>query len=477
MFPGTDDMESNELNHYCGIFGIYGCEDAAFKTYMGLYALQHRGQESAGIVVTDGKQLNENKGLGLVSNVFGSPECLLNMKGDAAIGHVRYSTTGRTTFANAQPFTIDYKRGQIAGAHNGNLVNAEKIRRSMEAQGSIFRTTTDTEVILHLLARSREKTTPDGISDALSRVRGAYSIVFITPEYLIAARDPYGVRPLEITEFDGGIAFSSESCAFDLLDFPRGRSLKPGEMVIVKRGGDVEYRFPFEKRESAACIFEFIYFSRPDSRIFDTNVDKIRRRMGGKLADEQPCSADIVISVPDSSNTAALGFSLQSGIPFELGLIRNHYIGRTFIQPRQAIRDFGSRIKYNPVRGILKDKRVVVVDDSIVRGTTSRALISMIRQAGAKEVHLRIASPPIKHPCYYGIDTPTYDQLIASSSSVEETADYIGADSLGYLSLEGMLSIDGLPDIGFCDACFSGNYPISLEDIPDKCKMNSSKCG
>ncbi len=442
---------------------------------MGLYALQHRGQESAGIAVSDGKRLVESKGLGLVSSVFGSPEGLRELTGNASIGHVRYSTTGQTTYANAQPFTIDYKRGQIAGAHNGNLVNAEQLRRRMEKEGSIFRTTTDTEVILHLLARSEKESTPDGIADALSQVHGAFSIVFLTPDYLIAVRDPNGVRPLEMTEFPGGVAFASESCAFDLLDLPMGRSLEPGEMVIVNRKGEIESRFPFSKGNSAACIFEFIYFSRPDSRIFNTNVDRIRRGMGKQLAIEQPADADIVISVPDSSNTAALGYSRQSGIPFELGLIRNHYIGRTFIQPRQAIRDFGTRIKYNPVRGILKGKRVAVIDDSIVRGTTSRALIEMIRQAGAKEVHLRIASPPIKHPCYYGIDTPTYDQLIASSSSVVETARFIGADTLGYLSLEGMLKIEGLPDIGFCDACFSGNYPIVVEENCDKCRMD--KCG
>jgi len=465
----------SELKHYCGIFGIYGCPDAAFRAYMGLYALQHRGQESAGIAVSDGKRLLESKGLGLVSSVFGSPEGLRELTGNASIGHVRYSTTGQTTYANAQPFTIDYKRGQIAGAHNGNLVNAEQLRRRMEKEGSIFRTTTDTEVILHLLARSEKESTPDGIADALSQVHGAFSIVFLTPDYLIAVRDPNGVRPLEMTEFPGGVAFASESCAFDLLNLPMGRSLEPGEMVIVDRKGEIASRFPFSRGKSAACIFEFIYFSRPDSRIFNTNVDRIRRGMGKQLAIEQPADADIVISVPDSSNTAALGYSRESGIPFELGLIRNHYIGRTFIQPRQAIRDFGTRIKYNPVRGILKDKRVAVVDDSIVRGTTSRALIDMIRHAGAKEVHLRIASPPIKHPCYYGIDTPTYDQLIASSSSVEETAEFIGADTLGYLSLNGMLKIEGLPDIGFCDACFSGNYPIVVEENCDKCRMD--KCG
>ncbi|MGC9316292.1 MAG: amidophosphoribosyltransferase, partial [bacterium] len=355
----------SELKHYCGIFGIFGFPDAAFRAYMGLYALQHRGQESAGIAVSDGERLLESKGLGLVSSVFGSPEGLRELTGNAAIGHVRYSTTGQTTYANAQPFTINYKRGQIAGAHNGNLVNAEHLRRRMEKEGSIFRTTTDTEVILHLLARSEKESTPDGIADALSQVHGAYSIVFLTPDYLIAVRDPNGVRPLEMNQFAGGVAFASESCAFDLLDLPMGRSLEPGEMVIVDRQGEIESRFPFEKGTSAACIFEFIYFSRPDSRIFDTNVDRIRRGMGEQLAIEQPADADIVISVPDSSNTAALGYSRQSRIPFELGLIRNHYIGRTFIQPRQAIRDFGTRIKYNPVRGILKGKRVAVVDDSI----------------------------------------------------------------------------------------------------------------
>ncbi len=462
-----------KFRDHCGIFGISGCPDAAVKTYMGLYALQHRGQESAGIVVSDGENLNEKKGLGLVSQVFGSPDQLVELEGDAAIGHVRYSTTGSTTFANCQPFMINYKRGQIAGSHNGNLINAAGLRSEMESEGSIFRTTTDTEVILHLLAKSPKHTTPESVADALSKVEGAFSILFLTPEYLIAARGPRGVRPLVMTEVDGRVAFASETCAFDLLDLPRGRSLEPGEVVIVDRKGSIESFFPFPKVKSAACIFEFIYFSRPDSRIFDTNVDKIRRRMGHRLAIEQPADADIVISVPDSSNTAALGFSRESGIPFELGLIRNHYIGRTFIQPRQAIRDFGSRIKYNPVRGVLYNKRVVVVDDSIVRGTTSKALNSIIRQAGAKEIHLRVASPPIKHPCYYGIDTPTYDQLVASYSSVEETARYIGADSLGYLSLEGMLAIDELPKIGFCDACFSGNYPIPRVDEASKEKMNS----
>ena len=350
----------DSLREHCGIFGIIGTPDVAIKTYMGLYALQHRGQESAGIVVTNGNCLLEHKGLGLVSEVFGNAEELQSLNGTAAIGHVRYSTTGSTSFANAQPFTIDYKRGQISGAHNGNLVNAEILRRGMEEDGSIFRTTTDTEVVLHLLARSPKRTTPEGLADALSQVDGAYSMVFLTLDQLIAVRDPRGVRPLGMTELpEGGVAFASESCAFDLLDLPKGRSLEAGEMVIANKDGTVESVFPFKPAKSAACIFEFIYFSRPDSRIFDTNVDKIRRQMGHRLAQEQPADADIVISVPDSSNTAALGYSLESGIPFEFGLIRNHYIGRTFIQPKQAIRDFGSRIKYNPVRGVLKNRKVV----------------------------------------------------------------------------------------------------------------------
>jgi amidophosphoribosyltransferase len=341
----------------------------------------------------------------------------------------------------------------------------------MEEEGSIFHTTTDTEVVLHLLAKSPKRTTPEAIADALSQIEGAFSMVFLTPNMLIAVRDPRGVRPLCITRTDGGIAVASETCAFDLLDLPTGRSLKPGELIIADRGGNVESVFPFKPAKPAACIFEFIYFSRPDSRIFDTNVDKIRRRLGHRLAQEQPAKADIVISVPDSSNTAALGYSLESGIPFDFGLIRNHYIGRTFIQPRQAVRDFGSRIKYNPVRGVLKDKRIVVVDDSIVRGTTQRALIAMMRDAGAAEVHVRIASPPIRHPCYYGIDTPTYDQLIASYSTIDKIAEFIGADTLGYLSLDGMLQIDSLPPTGFCTACFSGKYPMRRADSAIKEKV------
>ncbi|MCK5832203.1 amidophosphoribosyltransferase [bacterium] len=470
---------SSNFGEYCGIVGLIGVPDAAIKAYMGLYALQHRGQESAGLVISDGKELIERKGLGLVNQVFGSPETLKDLVGSAAIGHVRYSTTGSTNFANSQPFTINYKRGTITGAHNGNLINARELRRKMEQEGSIFRTSTDTEVILHLLAKSPCRTTAEGIADALSQVKGAYSLVFLTLDSLIAVRDPSGFRPLGITRTpEGGTVVASESCAFDLLDLPMGKTLEPGEMIIADNRGNVESLFPFKPVTPSPCIFEFIYFSRPDSRIFDTNVDKIRRRMGRVLAQEQPAEADIVISVPDSSNTAALGYSRESGIPFEFGLIRNHYIGRTFIQPRQAIRDFGVRIKYNPVRGVLYNKRVVVVDDSIVRGTTSKALVSMLREAGAAEVHMRVASPSIKFPCHYGIDTPTSDQLIASHTSLEDTAKFIGADTLGYLSLEGMMSIEGLPHTTFCTACFNGKYPIELTENPEKDKMllNKEKC-
>ena len=461
----------DSLHESCGIVGIIGESDAAVKAYMSLYALQHRGQESAGIVVSDGHDLLERKGLGLVEQVFGSPDALSDMKGDAAIGHVRYSTTGDTSLTNSQPFTIKYKRGKVSGAHNGNLVNARELRRQMEKRGSIFRTTTDTEVVLHLLAKSPQLTTPEGIADALSQVHGAFCFVFLTPELLIAVRDPAGIRPLEITRTPtGGTVVASESCAFDLLNLPPGRSLEPGEMIVADRSGKVESIFPFKPSTPSPCIFEFIYFSRPDSRIFGTNVDKIRRRMGRQLAREHPADADIVISVPDSSNTAALGYSRESGIPFEFGLIRNHYIGRTFIQPRQAIRDFGARIKYNPVKGVLNGKRVVVIDDSIVRGTTSKALVKIIRDAGASKVHLRIASPPIRHSCFYGIDTPNPERLIASYSSVKDTANFVGADTLEYLSLDGMLSIDGLPKTGFCTACFSGNYPIEYDDLQIKDK-------
>ena len=465
------------LRHHCGIFGVIGHPDAARLTRLGLYALQHRGQESAGIVSTDGENMFERKRLGLVSEVFPDEESISQLKGDAAIGHNRYSTTGTTLPVNTQPFLINFYRGKIAAAHNGNLVNASILRERMEHEGSIFRTTTDSEVVLHLIARSRRHTIPEMIADALGQVKGAFSMVFLTKDMLIAVKDPLSFRPLVIGHKDGAHFIASESCAFDLINVPFDRCLRPGEMVVFRRNAEPEYISPWGETDAgseAACIFEFIYFSRPDSIVFGAPVDKIRRRMGWKLAEEHPADADIVISVPDSSNTAALGFSEKSGIPFELGLIRNHYIGRTFIQPTQIIRESGVKLKYNPVIGVLKGKRVVVVDDSIVRGTTSRQLVKMLRDAGASEVHMRIASPPIVAPCYYGIDTPQREQLIAANKSIDEIREFLGADSLAYLSLKGMLSIKGLPKIGYCTACFGTEYPVKVEDSGGKEKMENN---
>ncbi len=465
---------AEEIKHHCGVFGIMGAPEAARMTYLGLYALQHRGQESAGIVSTDGKFMYEHKGLGLVADVFGSPDIFDKLPGDAAIGHNRYSTTGSTLFVNTQPFLIKWHRGYIAAAHNGNLVNAQRLREQMEREGTIFRTTTDSEVVLHLIARSRRKTVPEMIADALGRVKGAFSMVFLTPEMLIGVKDPHSFRPLVLGRKGSAWVLASETCAFDIIGAEFVRCVKPGEMVVIHRGGGVESFFPWGETPpggGAACIFEFIYFSRPDSVVFGAPVEKIRRQLGIQLAREHPADADIVIAVPDSSNTAALGYSQESGIPFELGLIRNHYIGRTFIQPTQEIREFGARLKYNPVRWILAGKRVVVVDDSIVRGTTSRQLVRLIREAGAKEVHFRVASPKIVAPCFYGIDTPTREELIAANMTVDEICDFIGADSLGYLSLEGLLSIEGLPDVGYCTACFGTDYPVPPEDDFDKTKM------
>ena len=462
------------LNENCGIFGVIGHPEAAKMTYLGLYALQHRGQESAGIVTTDGRKMYERKGLGLVSDVFPDERALAPLVGDAAIGHNRYSTTGTTNIINAQPSLIRFRGGYIAAAHNGNLVNAQILRQHMEREGSIFRTSTDTEVIFHLMAHSKYSEIPDMISHALKRVRGAFSLLFLTPEMLVAVKDPHSFRPLVMGKKDGAWFFASETCAFDLIGAEFIRCLEPGEMVVVPAGGEPESLYPWGRiplEKASGCIFEFIYFSRPDSIVFGAPVDKIRRRMGHQLAREHPVDADVVISVPDSSNTAALGFANESGIPFDLGLIRNHYIGRTFIQPQQKIREFSVRLKFNTVRGVIDGKRVVVVDDSIVRGTTSRQLVRMIREAGAKEVHVRIASPKIVNPCFYGVDTPDKKQLIAANKSVEEIRQFIGADSLGYLSIEGMLSIKGLPKMGFCTACFGTKYPVLIEDEAMKYKM------
>jgi amidophosphoribosyltransferase len=449
----------DSVHEECGLFGIYDHDHAAESTFLGLYALQHRGQESAGIVSTDGERTYEHKGMGLVAQVF-NDESLQKLNGRLAIGHNRYSTTGQPRVANVQPLLVDCKVGKLAMAHNGNLVNARELRSQMEATGSIFNTTMDSEVILHLIARSQESTLEDMIVDAVNQCRGAFSLLMMTTNQLIAIRDPQSLRPLCMGKLGDSIIITSESCALDILGAEYVRDLNPGELVIVDDQG-VKSRQAFKETKQAKCIFEFIYFSRPDSRVFGEKVDKIRRRLGHALADKHPVEADIVISVPDSSNTSTLGFAQESGLPFELGLIRNHYVGRTFIQPSQALRDGTVRLKFNTVAGVLKGKRVAVVDDSIVRGSTMRKLVTMLKNDGAKEVHLRIASPPIRFPCFYGIDMPSLGELIASSNSVEEIRDYLGVDSLEYLTLEDLRSCVDDPE-NFCYACFSGEYPVPL---------------
>jgi amidophosphoribosyltransferase len=457
-------MIENLLHENCGIFAIYGAKKASELTYLGLYALQHRGQEASGIVSSDGTRLYQRKGMGQVNEVFASKEVLSNLKGEIAIGHNRYSTTGSSTIANIQPLQITYKGDKLlAVGHNGNLTNSTSLRKKLEKEGSIFQTTTDSEIILHLIARSRKEKIEESLADALSQVRGAYSLVFITADSILAARDPYGWRPLALGKLRDAWVVASETCAFDMIGARYVRDVQPGEIILINEKG-LKSITPFKQVKHAFCIFEFIYFARPDSMIFGENVDKVRRRLGHQLAKEQPADADVVIAVPDSSNTHTLGYSEQSGIKFEVGLIRNHYIGRTFIQPEQKIRDLDARIKYNPVKGVLKDKRIVIVDDSIVRGTTSRKLVWMLRNAGAKEVHFRVSSPPITSPCYYGIDMPTKKELIASTKSVEQIRRYLGVDTLGYLSIEGMLSMPSLPKDDFCVACFSGRYPTKIEN-------------
>lgn len=452
-----------KLKEECAVFGVYGMEDAAQIAYLCLYALQHRGQEASGIVTSDGGRIYEHRDFGLVGKVY-NQEILAGLKGNMAIGHNRYSTMGLSTVANIQPLLVDCKVGHIAVAHNGNLVNAVELRRRMEADGSIFRSTTDSEVILHLIARSRAGTIEEMIADALRQVEGAFSLVFLTKDKIIAARDTRSFRPLSIGRLDDAYVIASESCAFDIAGASYVRDVAPGEICVLGPGGPQFMRFAEPERKLSRCIFEFIYFSRPDSRVFGENVDKVRRKLGRRLAAESAVDADMVIAVPDSSNTIALGYSEASRLPFELGLIRNHYVGRTFIQPRQSMRDWDVRIKFNPVRGVLKGKRIIVVDDSIVRGSTMRKLVSILRQAGADQIHLRIGSPPITHSCYYGIDTPTRGELIASSHSAEQIRDYLGVDSLHYLSLEGLLTCVEEPD-NYCVACFDGSYPV----MPDGC--------
>ncbi|MBD3258633.1 amidophosphoribosyltransferase [candidate division GN15 bacterium] len=448
----------------CGVFGIYGNRRAAELTYLGLYALQHRGQESAGIVTSDKGRFRLHKAMGQVSEVFHDDDNVRKLTGNVAIGHTRYSTTGASSLLNIQPFMITNRNASLAVAHNGNLTNALELKGKLDGKGSIFQTTSDTEIILHLVATSKKRGRFNRICDALKKIKGAYSLVLLTEDSVIAARDPQGFRPLALGKFRQSYVVASETCAFDIIGAKYIRDIEPGEVVEINKDGITSTKLT-TKSKHAFCIFEYIYFSRPDSKIFGENVDKVRRRLGRLLAREHPVDADIVIGIPDSANTATLGFAEESGIRFEIGLIRNHYVGRTFIDPHQHIRDLDVRLKFNPVKGVLRDRRVVVVDDSIVRGTTSKKLVKVIREAGAKEVHFRVSSPPIISPCFFGIDMPTRKELVAANWSVEKIEKYLEVDSLRYLSLDGMLSMPSLPNTTFCHGCFSGKYPIKVPAI------------
>ncbi|MBU8870831.1 MAG: amidophosphoribosyltransferase [Gemmatimonadales bacterium] len=458
----------------CGVIGIAGVDGAAELASLGLHALQHRGQESAGISSADGHRLTTHKRMGLVADVF-DESTVRQLTGNNAIGHVRYSTSGSSSLINAQPIQVTSHRGSVSLAHNGNLVNAPELRREMEADGSIFSTTNDSEVILHLLARSRAIACEDALASALARLKGAYSLVVLARDRLIAARDPHGFRPLCLGRYKDSYVVASESCAFDIIGASYLRDIEPGEMVILG-DGELTSRKMSKKIPERRCVFEHVYFSRPDSTIFGRNVEAARRKSGEILGQEAPTEADLVCAVPDSSNTAALGYSQATGIPFELALIRNHYVGRTFISPAQKVRDMSVRIKFNPVAEVVQGKRVVMVDDSIVRGTTMRKLVKLMRWAGASEVHLRIASPPVTNPCFYGIDTPVRNELIASSHTIEEIATYLRVDSLSYLSLEGLLAATGEGE-KYCDACFTGNYPVSFAEGQGKDVFEEPKSG
>ncbi len=459
------------VNDKCGIFAIYGSRRAAELTYFGLYSLQHRGQESAGIVTSGNGKVHIYKGMGEVNEVFADRANISRLKGNIAIGHTRYSTTGASSLTNIQPFLITNRSEKLAIGHNGNLTNSLELRQRLESSGSIFQTTSDTEIFLHLTAASKKRTWLNRICDSLQHVQGAYSLVFMTEYSIIAARDPRGFRPLALGKYNNGTYIvASETCAFDIIGAKYIRDIEPGEVIEISEKG-IRSLYPLKKQKHAFCIFEYIYFARPDSKVFGENVDKIRRRLGRQLAREHPTEADIVIGIPDSANTAALGYSEQSGIRFEIGLIRNHYVGRTFIDPHQDIRDLDVKIKFNPVRGVLEGQRVVVVDDSIVRGTTSGKLVKLIRSAGAKEIHLRISAPPIIAPCYYGIDMPTREELIASSKTVEQIRKCLNVESLGYLSIDGMSSMPSLPNNSFCVSCFSGRYPLKVSALNDKLRL------
>jgi amidophosphoribosyltransferase len=474
-----DATPFDKLHEECGVMAIYGHPDAARLTYWGLYALQHRGQESAGIAAADGTDVTDIKGMGLVSEIF-TDDVLAKLPGTMAIGHTRYSTTGDSALLNAQPISVESTKGLIAIAHNGNLVNLGNSKQRLERDGAVFQTTSDTEIIVQLIAHSRASMLVDCIAESLSQVDGAFSIVMMTRNRIFAARDPHGFRPLSMGRIFGSggapdtFVFASETCAFDLLHAKYERDVEPGELVMVSEDGVTSRRFARETVPPASCIFEHVYFARPDSRIFGRWVQQSREEMGRQLARESGVAADLVVPVPDSGVTAALGYAAESGIPFNLGLIRNHYVGRTFIQPEQRTRDFGVRMKLNPVRSLLEGKRVILIDDSIIRGTTSRKIVRMVRAAGATEVHMRISCPPTISPCFYGVDTPSKKDLIAANYSVAEICKYIEADSLAYLSLVGLTHsctkgepASGMSPASYCTACYTGNYPTAWVDVED----------
>jgi amidophosphoribosyltransferase len=464
---------SDKFHDECGVVAIFANPEAEKLAYLGLHALQHRGQESAGIVTSDGLTLHQHKAMGLVADIF-NEDVLKQLRGSLAIGHTRYSTAGDSALLNAQPILVQSNKGAIALAHNGNLVNAHLIRQQLEKQGSIFQTNSDTEVIVHLIALSREHTLPEAITDALRRVEGAFSLVLMSADRIFAARDPRGFRPLAMGripategEVRDTIVFASETCAFDLIGADYIRDVKPGELVVVGPDEITSHFYSSEVPQSS-CIFEHVYFSRPDSMVFGRAVQTSRENLGRQLAQESPVEADLVVPVPNSGVTAAMGFSSESGIPFRFALIRNHYVGRTFIEPSQSVRDFGVKLKLNPVRALLEGKRAVLIDDSIVRGTTSRKIVRMIRSAGAKEVHMRISGPPTISPCFYGVDTPSKKQLIGANKSVDEIREYIGADSLAFLSVDGLKKACGEGETtSYCTACYTGNYPTDIIDVEE----------
>lgn len=461
---------------YCGLVGISGHSEAARMTYFGLYALQHRGQESAGIVTWDGVKLREQRGMGLVADVFNERHLGKELKGSIALGHIRYSTTGASLIRNAQPFMVRFGEYRLAVGHNGNLVNAQSLRRELEQQGAIFQTTMDSEVIVHLIARNLNgKPLEEAVAAACTRIQGAFSLVILANDKLIALRDPHGFRPLSLGRMGDAYVVASETCAFDLLEAEYLRCVEPGEMIVIEDRclNSIRYAPPIP---SKSCIFELIYFARPDSLVFGKEVYSTRKKMGRILAHEAPVDGDFIMPFPDSGMYAAVGYAQASGLPFELAMIRNHYIGRTFIQPSQDMRDFGVRVKLNPVRSLIKDKRLVIVEDSIVRGTTIRTRVKKLRELGAREIHMRVSCPPIRHPCFFGIDFSSKGELIAANNSVADIARYIGLDSLHYLSIDGLLASTG-GDNGYCLACFDGNYPVAPDGQCSKMCFEDKCCG